>query len=60
MIKDYIGDGVYVTYDGFGIWLFANDDKNPTDKIYLEPSVLNKLNHFYDRVIKAKEQDNEN
>lgn len=47
--KDYLGDGVYALYDGFGIWLHANDHKNPTDRIYLEPNVLDSLNHFDER-----------
>jgi hypothetical protein len=47
--KDYLGDGVYGLFDGFGIWLHANDHKNPTDRIYLEPSVLESLNHFSKR-----------
>ena len=35
----YLGDGLYAKYDGLGIWLMANDHKEPTDKVYLEPSV---------------------
>ena len=38
--KEYLGDGVYAEFDGYGIWLKANNYENPTDKIYLEPSVL--------------------
>lgn len=48
--KDYIGDGVYTEFDGFGIWLKANDFNNPTDKIYLEPGVLKALINFVDRI----------
>jgi hypothetical protein len=47
---DYIGDGVYTIYDGFGIWLHANDPRNPTDRIYLEPAVLAALNRFAKRM----------
>lgn len=36
---DYIGDGVYVVFDGYGFWLHANSHDNPTDRIYLEPQV---------------------
>lgn len=43
---EYIGDGVYAIFDGFGIWLHANDHRNPTDKVYLEPSGLKSLNDF--------------
>jgi len=43
---DYLGDGVYAEFDGFGIWLYANDHQNPTDKIYLEPEVFARLLKF--------------
>ena len=39
----YIGDGVYIMYDGHGIWLHANSWQEPTDRIYLEPQVLASL-----------------
>lgn len=55
-LKDYLGDGVYAIHDGFGIWLYANDLKNPTDKIYIEPDVLDALNGFSQR---AKELSND-
>jgi len=45
-LKDYLGDGVYAIFDGYGIWLHANDHECPTDKVYLEPSVLEVLNRF--------------
>jgi len=46
----YIGDGVYVLFDGYGIWLHANSHDHPTDKIYLEPDVLNSLIKFVDEL----------
>jgi hypothetical protein len=49
-VKDYIGDGVYVEYDGFGIVLNANDATNPTDSIYLEPEVCSRRIRFIQRV----------
>lgn len=48
--KDYLGDGVYALFDGYGIWLHANDHENPTDKIYLEPEVFKALIRFDERV----------
>lgn len=50
----YLGDGVYAIYDGFGIWLHANDHEHPTDKIYLEPDVFKALVQFKD-ISKSKE-----
>lgn len=43
---EYIGDGVYTVFDGFGIWLCANDAVNPSDRVYLEPCVLKSLINF--------------
>jgi len=42
----YLGDGVYAIFDGYGIWLHANDHLRPTDRIYLEPPVLQALVNF--------------
>ena len=39
-VADYAGDGVYVINNGFNIELRANDHENPTDRIALEPRVL--------------------
>lgn len=54
---DYIGDGVYAEFDGYGIWLRANDHRDHlcTDKIYIEPDVLESLNQFYRRVVTSQE-----
>ena len=48
--KDYIGDGVYVAFDGYGYWLTAEDGSRATDAIYLEPTVLRALVRFVERV----------
>jgi hypothetical protein len=47
--RDYLGDGVYVIFDGFGLELRANHHEFPTDKIYLEPEVFEALNRFWIR-----------
>lgn len=36
----YIGDGAYVEYDGYGVKLMANSHDHPTDVVYLEPAAL--------------------
>lgn len=55
--QEYLGDGVYAVYDGYGVWLRANDFENPTDKVYLEPSVMRALEAFYLRMAKLKEKE---
>jgi hypothetical protein len=44
-MTEYIGDGIYVEFDGFGIWLRANSPDSEK-KVYLEPAVLENLNRF--------------
>lgn len=48
--EDYIGDGVYVSYEHESIWLKANDPIRPTDTICLEPAVLRELIRYAERV----------
>ena len=50
----YLGDGVYAIFDGYGIWLHANDHRDPTDRIYLEPAVMNALERFNKEVKELK------
>ena len=47
---EYLGDGVYAVYDGFGIQLRVNDMVYPSDVVYLEDSVINALNRFWERI----------
>lgn len=49
----YLGDGVYAIFDGYGVWLHANDHKDPTDRIYLEPQVMQALIRFKKEVANA-------
>ena len=37
MKEQYLGDGLYVRFDGYQYELRANDLENPTDTVYLEP-----------------------
>lgn len=53
----YLGDGVYVEWDGYAFWLRANDHRDGlcTDKICLEPDVLNSLFKFAESIKKKYE-----
>jgi len=44
--KEYLGDGVYGAFDGYGIWLTAEDGAQATDAIYVEPTILKALVRF--------------
>lgn len=55
---EYIGDGVYAEFDGFGIWLRTGDHRVEAceNEIYLEPDVLQALNNFYNFHIGKKDE----
>jgi len=44
--RDYLGDGVYVAFDGYSFWLRINDHRNEASEICLEPQVLDHLDRF--------------
>jgi len=55
----YIGDGIYVKFDGYYLRLLANDPHRPTDKIAIEDHVAVELireliNHFGEWILDSK------
>ena len=58
--KAYLGDGVYVENDGFGVWLTAEDGIKVTDRIYLEPSVFRALEGYVNPPGKGGEESDSN
>lgn len=40
MPRSYLGDGLYVDYDGYQIELVTNNGVKDQDRVFLEPSVL--------------------
>lgn len=46
---DYLGDGVYASFDGYHIVLDLRG-QDSTTKIALEPAVINAFNRFVGRV----------
>ena len=47
--NEYLGDGVYASFDGYQIWLAANDHTNVV--IALEPDVFERLIEYRDRLV---------
>jgi hypothetical protein len=41
--EEYLGDGVYIGFDGYQYVLKANSHINPTDTIALDPHVVKAL-----------------
>ncbi len=50
--EEYLGDGLYAAYDGFQLVLAANDkvSGNPSDKVYLDPRVVENLESYVKRL----------
>lgn len=48
--KEYIGDGVYVTHDGYSFILTTEDGIRATNTIFLEPEHLDMLMDYAKRV----------
>lgn len=50
--KSYLGDSVYVKYDGYHIWLTTENGypDDPRNKIALEPSVYSALLEWVDNL----------
>ena len=49
----YLGDGVYASYDGFGVILDLRGQDNTT-RIYLEPAVFKQLVNYRERITKME------
>jgi hypothetical protein len=50
-VKEYLGDSVYATWDGFNIILTTENglQTDPSNKICIEPAVLNALYQYSQR-----------
>ena len=51
----YLGDGVYASFDGYYVWLAANDHHNKV--VALEPAVIENLIQYVDSINKARRGD---
>jgi len=50
MEKTYLGDGVYVDFDGYHIVLTTEDGIATTNTVYLDPHVQKALVQFMERL----------
>lgn len=53
--KAYLGDGLYVEYDGWQIKLYASDGVEATNTVYLEPAVLTAFEKYVKKLRGAVE-----
>lgn len=50
--KRYLGDGAYMTHDGYHIVLYTSNGISETNRVCLEPTVLQK---FLDELARVKD-----
>jgi hypothetical protein len=48
--REYLGDAVYADYDGFHVVLTTSDGVEDTNRIYLDPGVLDALSRYVERL----------
>lgn len=54
MHQQYLGDGVYASFDGFQIWLAVGNHENKV--VALEPSVMKALTEYNERIEALRKQ----
>lgn len=48
--KEYLGDGAWVIFDGYHVVLTAENGIIATDRVCLEPEVLDRFLHYIERL----------
>lgn len=54
-IKEYLGDGAYINFDGYQIILTAENGIRATDTVALEPEVLERFLRYVERLKEYKD-----
>lgn len=52
MKKTYLGDGLFASFDGYRIWLTAENGIHVMDKVALEPAVYQSLLGWVEQEVK--------
>lgn len=48
--KQYLGDGAYVSFDGYAVVLTTEDGLNTTNRVVLEPEILKHFEEWVERL----------
>lgn len=51
--REYLGDGVYASHDGFHIWLQVEREDGSMARVALEPEVFQALVDYRRRLVEA-------
>ena len=50
MYKEYLGDGVYIEFDGYGFVITTEDGYSTTNRIVLEPYVYEQMLEYVNKL----------
>lgn len=56
-MKRYLGDGVYVEFDGFALWLTTENGIVTTNRVCLEPEIWQALEGYVAQLKSPKPKD---
>jgi len=48
--REYLGDGLYVEFDGYHVWLITSNGIQDIDRVALDPTVLRNFFEYIDRL----------
>ncbi len=57
---EYLGDGLYVKFDGYQVYLMANSHITPSDTVALDPHVLRAFLQYVKRINEKKAEEDAN
>lgn len=50
--QTYLGDGVYAEFDGYQVYVWTSNGIKESERIALEPSVLDNLVNFHNECLR--------
>jgi len=50
MPDEYLGDGLYASFDGFQVELYASDGRTKTNRVFLEDKVVKAFLFYLERI----------
>lgn len=56
ILETYLGDGAYVYYDGYHVWLYTSDGHGETNRVALDPHVLPAFEEWLTQLRKVEER----
>ena len=54
IFKEYLGDGAYVDYDGYQIWVTTSNGISTTNEIAFEPEVMKRLIAYWSKILEIR------